>query len=119
MPKIRKNNTRIVQHIHWWDIFKLNDLLDVDIDWIENWQTIIYDSSDKKFKPWSWWTFEQWTWYQDDTYLYVVFWVDDDWEAVRFTRDLQEKKTTWPHQTWPKPTTLEEVQSLDYLYDYS
>ena len=35
-----------------------------------------------------WWELEQWTWYSDATYLYVVYWVDNAWSAIRDTRDL-------------------------------
>ena len=58
-------------------------------------------------------TLQQWTWFADTTYLYTVFWVDGDWEALRYTRTLLTETTTWV-QIWTKPTTLEEVQLLVY-----
>lgn len=56
---------------------------------------------------------EQWTWYKNDTYLYVVYWVDWEWEVERDTIDLLTKDDTWV-QTWTKPTSLAEVEVLTY-----
>jgi len=68
-----------------------------------------------RISPITWWSwsFEQWTWYSDATYMYVVFWVDWNWEAIRDTRDLLTHTSTWK-QNWTKPTTLVEVQNLTY-----
>lgn len=56
---------------------------------------------------------EQWAWFIDNTYIYVLFWVDEAWESVRETRDLLTRTTTWV-QAWTKPITLVELQWLTY-----
>ena len=58
-------------------------------------------------------TLEQWTWYSNATYLYVVYWEDWEWEVIRDTKDLLTQTITWI-QTWTKPITLEEVEWLTY-----
>jgi len=59
-------------------------------------------------------SFEQWTWFDDPTYLYVTYWVDWDWEVERYTRDLVTQTSTWTGQIGVKPTTLAWVQALTY-----
>ena len=58
-------------------------------------------------------TFDEWLWFEDTDYLYVVFWEDENWIVDRFLRTNMTKTTTW-NQTWDKPTTLGEVQILTY-----
>ena len=60
-----------------------------------------------------WTSWEQWIWFENTEYLYIVYWVDESWEVVRFTRDLVTETTTWT-QTWIKPTSLIEVEALIY-----
>lgn len=84
------------------------------------WKTLITDWWWASTVEWDWinlthdpLTLEQWTWYSDETYLYVVYWADENWISNRNTRDLQESKTTWT-QTWIKPTDLITIQWLTY-----
>ena len=61
-----------------------------------------------------WIATEQWTWFIDDIYLYIVYGVDNNRDVERYKRETLEKAITWP-QTWNKPTTLSDVQNLTYL----
>lgn len=61
---------------------------------------------------------EQWLSFIDDTYIYYIYGKDNNWKAVRYDRKTLEWKTTWL-MDWNRPTTLLEVQTLDYLYDYN
>jgi len=92
-------NSRLIQN---------ESLLSEDI---KNWTILLEDLNQEVIDKLL--SFEQWIWFTNSTYLYTVFWEDDNWESIRNTRDLTETKTTWT-KDWDKPTTLEEVQNLTY-----
>lgn len=69
-----------------------------------------------QWEQWPKWdspTFEEWEWYNDNTYLYVVFWVDNNWVSNRYTK-TNLVKTTSGTQNNTKATTLIELQNLTY-----
>jgi len=103
----RKTNTINISQYWPQSIFQL---LDVELQWIEDWDILSYN--------WATWTItpikiQQWVWYIDVNYLYKVYWVDWNWDVERYERSTMIKTTTWI-QTWIKPTTLSEVQNLIY-----
>ena len=68
---------------------------------------------DQSTSSWTCTSSEEGIWFSNDTYLYIVYWEDNNWDVDRFTRDLVTITTTWV-QTWTKPTSLIEVEWLTY-----
>ena len=95
MPWYLRWIPKVIHNITEWDSW----------EFLWNWQEISW--------WWGWWILEQWIWFSDETYLYVIYWIDGDWIVFRDTRDLVTQTNTWT-QTWTKPITLEEVQWLSY-----
>ncbi len=58
-------------------------------------------------------SFEEWQPLNNNTYLYVIYWVDDDWRVERFLRTTMLKSVT-DNSSWVKPTTLAGIEWLTY-----
>ncbi len=78
------------------------------------WQILVKRTDAEYDTEWVDWWFEQWIWFENTTYLYIVYWVDENWEVKRWTRDLITEETTGSEQTWTKPISLVEVELLTY-----